>query len=104
MDSDKRINQSKVILDFMSMFDCPKILAGDFNLLLDTESIRMLEAGGMRNLIKEYDIKSTRTELYKKDIKFADYIFISPEIKVKDFKVLQDVVSDHSPLYLEFDV
>ncbi|MFZ2205782.1 MAG: endonuclease/exonuclease/phosphatase family protein [Minisyncoccia bacterium] len=104
MDSEKRLNQSKIICDFMNMFDCPKILVGDFNLLPDTESINMIEKAGMRNLVKEYDIKSTRTELYGKPLQFADYIFVSKEIEVVDFKVLPDVVSDHSPLFLEFEV
>lgn len=103
-DSDKRLNQSKIIVDFLKMFDCPKILVGDFNLLPDTESINMIEESGMRNLIKEYKITSTRTELYKKPLQFADYIFVSPEISVNTFKVLPDVVSDHSPLYLDFSL
>ncbi len=104
MDSEKRLKQSKIIVDFLAMFDMPKILVGDFNLLPDTESIKMIERAGMRNLVKEYKVTSTRTELYKKDIPFADFIFVSPEIKVNDFKVLPDIVSDHSPLFLDFDL
>jgi endonuclease/exonuclease/phosphatase family metal-dependent hydrolase len=103
-DSEKRLNQSRIILDFLKMFDCPKILCGDFNLLPETESIRMIENAGMINLVKKFNIPSTRTELYKKPLKFADYIFVSPEIKVNDFKVLPDVVSDHAPLYLDFEI
>lgn len=103
-DSEKRFKQSKIIIDFLGMFDCPKILVGDFNLLPDTESIAMIERAGMRNLIKEYNVTSTRTELYKKPLQFADYIFVSPEINVREFKVLPDVVSDHAPLYLDFEI
>ena len=103
-DSPKRINQSELIVKFLSMFDCPKVLAGDFNLLPDTEGIRMIEAAGMRNLVKEFGVTSTRTEMYKKPLKFADYVFVSTEVKVKDFKVLPDVVSDHAPLFLDFEV
>jgi endonuclease/exonuclease/phosphatase family metal-dependent hydrolase len=103
-DSDKRLNQSKIIVDFLNMFDCPKILVGDFNLLPNTESIKMIEDSGMKNLIKEHGVTSTRTELYQKPLQFADYVFVSPEIKVKEFKVLPDVVSDHAPVYLDFDL
>lgn len=103
-DSEKRLYQSDTIINFMKVFDCPKILAGDFNLLPDTESIKKIEATGMRNLIKEYGVTSTRTEIYKKPLKFADYIFVSPEIKVKDLKILPDIISDHSPVLLEFDL
>ncbi len=103
-DSEKRVRQSKIIIELLNMFDCPKILCGDFNLLPDTESIKMIEQAGLRNLVKEYNVTSTRTELYKKPLQFADYIFISPEIAVNDFKVLPDIVSDHAPLYLDFDL
>ncbi|MBI5134267.1 MAG: endonuclease/exonuclease/phosphatase family protein [Candidatus Taylorbacteria bacterium] len=103
-DSSKRLLQSEAIVRFMSLFDCPKILMGDFNLLPDTESIRVIERAGMRNLIKEYGIASTRTEVYKKPHRFADYVFVSEDIEVKDFKVLPDVVSDHSPVYLDFEI
>ncbi|MEY2664750.1 MAG: hypothetical protein RIT04_558 [Candidatus Parcubacteria bacterium] len=103
-DTPKRLLQSQLIVQFMNMFDCPKILTGDFNLLPDTESIHILEKVGMRNLIKEFGIVSTRTEIYKKEHRFADYVFVSEHVHVKDFKVLPDVVSDHSPLYLEFEI
>jgi endonuclease/exonuclease/phosphatase family metal-dependent hydrolase len=105
-DSEKRIRQSRRIADFLAMFDCPKVLVGDFNLMPDTESIRIIEAAGMKNLVKEHGVTCTRTELYRRFAtgpKFADYIFVSPDVRVREFKVLEDVVSDHSPLYLDFD-
>ncbi|KND49134.1 MAG: hypothetical protein AB198_02640 [Parcubacteria bacterium C7867-003] len=102
-DSDDRILQSKNIINFLKTLNNPFILCGDFNLLPDTESLMMFELFGLRNLIKENNITSTRTSYYKKDGKFADYIFLSEGIEVVDFKVLNDQVSDHSPLYLEFN-
>ncbi len=106
-DSEKRIRQSEIIINLLEMFDCPKILAGDFNLMPDTESIQKFEKAGMRNLIKDNKITSTRTELYRRfktGPKFADYIFVSHNVHVNEFKVLPDIVSDHSPLYLDFDL
>ena len=103
-DSPERIAQSNVIREFMDKVKTSKILCGDFNLNPDTESIKILEAG-MKNLIKNYSITSTRTNIYfakgEKSEKFADYVFISPGIHVKDFKVMPDEVSDHSALLLE---
>lgn len=55
------------------------------------------------NLIKKYDVKSTRSSLYTKENKYADFVFTSPEIKINDFKVLQDEISDHLPLLLDFE-
>ena len=104
-DTPQRIKQSKNIKAHIQAFNHPVILAGDFNLLPDTESLAIVSEG-MRNLIKEYNITSTRTKLYSKHEKpvlFADYIFTSPDIIINDFKVMPDVVSDHSPLLCSFD-
>lgn len=102
-DSDDRLLQSDKIIKFLKTLNTRIVLCGDFNLLPDTESIKRIEDFGLRNLIKEYDVKSTRTSFYKKSDKFADYCLVSKDIKVKDFKVLPDEVSDHAPLYIEIE-
>lgn len=99
-DSPPRISQSNIIRKFMDGVSGSKILCGDFNLNPDTESIKILE-NGMKNLVKDYNITSTRTSFYAKPGKFADYMFVSPDIEVKDFKVMPEEVSDHSALFLE---
>lgn len=101
-DSPERLEQSDRIITFLSNLKTPHILVGDFNLRPDTQSIKNLENIGLRNLIAEHKVTSTRTSHYPKEEKFADYAFVSPEIEIKDFKVLPDEVSDHSPLYLDF--
>lgn len=98
-----RLEQSDKILNFVRKLENPYIICGDFNLLPHTESLKKFEKYGLRNLIKEYSITSTRTSFYTKPEKHADYVFVSEGIKVKDFKVFPDEVSDHAPLYLEFE-
>ena len=100
-DTEDRIQQSKNILEFTSKLAGEYILCGDFNLLPDTESVRLFEAAGLRNLIKEYGISSTRTSFYTKPEKYADYAFVTKGISVKDFQVLSDEVSDHAPLLID---
>lgn len=100
-DTPERIAQSQRIINFIKKINIPKILCGDFNLKPDTESMKILE-DGMTNLIKTNNIKSTRTSLYPKPERLADYILISPEIIPNKFAVLKDEVSDHAPLYLDF--
>ncbi|MDR3442313.1 MAG: endonuclease/exonuclease/phosphatase family protein [Legionella sp.] len=101
-DTPDRINQSHRIRHFMDSINTPKILCGDFNLRPNTQSMHILEQG-MNNLISTYKIRSTRTSYYKKEEKFADYILTSSEIRVNEFLVLADEVSDHAPLYLDFN-
>jgi len=104
-DTPKRIEQSGRVEDAMKEFYGKKILCGDFNLEPKTRSISMFGLG-MRDLIKEYKIKTTRNRHYADMEKYADYIadyiFVSPDVRVADFRVLMDEVSDHSPLLLEF--
>lgn len=102
-DSEDRLVQSDRIITFMKSLPNPYLICGDFNLLPDTQSLKKFEEFGLRNLVKEYGITSTRTSYYLKEHKFADYALVSQEIDVKDFKVLPDEVSDHSPIYLEFE-
>lgn len=101
IDTDSRILQSKNIADFVSVNVLPCVLCGDYNLSPDTESLNILEKVLPKNLIKEYEVKNTRTSFYKKKNRFADYVLTDLNIKVKVFKVLSDEVSDHAALYLE---
>ena len=57
----------------------------------------------MRNLIHEYNINSTRTSFYTKPEKYADYIFTSKDLLIKNFEVLPEEVSDHAALLLEIE-
>jgi endonuclease/exonuclease/phosphatase family metal-dependent hydrolase len=103
-DSEDRLVQSDRIIRFLETISHPFVLCGDFNLWPETESIKKFELFGLRNLIREYGITSTRTSFYpKENSPYADYAFVSPSITVKDFKVLPDEVSDHAPLFLEFE-
>lgn len=100
-DSEDRIVQSEKILAFINSLHHDFVLVGDFNLLPDTQSIKLFENAGLKNLIKEYGIVSTRTSFYTKHLLHANYALVTKTIAVKDFKVLQEEVSDHAPLYLE---
>lgn len=101
-DDPDRLEQSRRIKGFFDNVAGAKILCGDFNLWPDTESLKLLE-NDMRNLIKEYNITSTRSNFFKFPNKYADYVLVSPEIKVIDFKVIGEEISDHLPVYLEFE-
>lgn len=101
IDTPERLIQSERLAAFLMERTEPLVLMGDFNLLPDTESLAMLEKAGLKNLIKEYGITSTRTSHYTKPEKYADYALVSPTVTVRSFEVLPDEVSDHAPLKLE---
>lgn len=102
-DTPERLVQSCKIKQFLINIEGPKLLCGDLNLNPSTESLKIISSG-MDDHIELNDITSTRSSLYTKDEKFADYIFTSPDIKVNDFKVLPDEISDHLPLMIDFEI
>ena len=102
-DTPERLCQSERLDDLVGTFHGPSVLCGDFNLRPNTESIRILEKR-LRNLVREYAIASTRSRLTPASKgKFADYVFVTPTLKVVDFRVLDQLVSDHLPLMVELD-
>ncbi len=103
-DTEDRISQSTKVLEYCKTVKDEFVLCGDFNLRPDTKSLLMFEEAGLRDLIKENGITSTRTLHYTKPEKFADYAFVTKGITVKKFEVLPDEVSDHAALLLEIDI
>jgi endonuclease/exonuclease/phosphatase family metal-dependent hydrolase len=109
LDTPQRINHAKKLrLIWDSLPNPAKILCGDFNMYPDIESMKMLEGCG-KNLIREFNIQNTRNEQSWKKYPgsrqtFADFTFVSPQIKVKTFEVPYNEVSDHLPMILEFGI
>lgn len=107
IDTPERIEQSQRILNFLSKYNCQKIVCGDFNLMPNTKSIAMLN-GHLRNLIRDFAIENTRNEIswgmYKNQQKFADFTFVTKDIGVNSFSVPYNLVSDHLPMELEFSI
>ncbi len=82
----------------------PLILAGDFNVLPDNPMFAELAALGLRDQIAAHGVNDTRTSLYAKPQRFADYLLSTPAVHIRSFDVpAEPEVSDHRPLILSFD-
>lgn len=108
LDTPVRLNQSKTIIKFFADKKGPKVIGGDFNLLPDTKSVAMFEEAGYKNLIKDFGIKNTRNkvswEQFNNIQHFADYVFVSKDVKVNKFEVPYNEISDHLPQILDFEI
>ncbi|MFA6095106.1 MAG: endonuclease/exonuclease/phosphatase family protein [Candidatus Paceibacterota bacterium] len=101
-DSEPRLIQSQKIKALLDKIDGRKVFAGDFNLLPQTESYKIIKEG-MIDLIEKYNITNTRSTIhYQKPDRFADYVLVTPDVIVKSFNVMDVHVSDHLPLIMEF--
>ncbi len=107
-DTPARLHQSQLIIDFFQNLNGPKIIGGDFNLDSNIKSVQIFEDNGFKNLIKEFKIPTTRNEIswrkYKNKQLFADFLFVSSDIKIKKFSVPNIEISDHLPLILEIEI
>lgn len=108
LDTPERIRFSQAIIDFLATREGMKIVGGDFNLFPETQSAQMFEANGYRNLIRDYGITNTRNRL-SWDLfpppkqHFADFVFVSADVAVTNFRVVDNEASDHLPLILEIE-
>ena len=71
-------------------------------MLPNTQAIRIFQ-DRYTDLIQEHDIKSTRSSLYTKELKYSDYAFLEKEVPIHNFSVPNIVASDHLPLFLELE-
>lgn len=75
------------------------VVCGDLNVLPDSQTFDVLGELGLVDLVGEAD---TRTSLYPKPVRHADYLLVSDPTEVKGFEVLAaPEVSDHRPLVLD---
>ncbi|MBI2315181.1 endonuclease/exonuclease/phosphatase family protein [Candidatus Daviesbacteria bacterium] len=96
----KKINQLAREVNY------PTIIAGDFNLFPDSESMKVFNKHFI-SLVDQHNIQTTRpesNELSHLKRNVIDFILISKGVKVNSFEVLDSDVSDHLPLILDFEL
>lgn len=107
-DTPGRLRQSQLIVNFLKNLPGHKIIGGDFNLDLGIKSIQIFKDNNFRNLIKEFNIDTTRNHLswakHENKQLFADHLFVNQDLKIKKFTVPKIEISDHLPMILEIDL
>lgn len=114
IDTPDRYSQSARVLEFLRHHrdyearaaKMPVILGGDFNLTSRTSALKTLVTSrvfgpdGGENLNDTFGISDTRTKLYEKAVREADFVIASPWLKAK-LTVDRNVPSDHAALFVE---
>ncbi len=105
MDTPERAAQAQRLLALSHQVSEPgdlAVICGDFNVEPGSETLGILEAAGMVELVTGRGVTGTRSSHYAKAGNFADYMLINREDEVRAFHVVQNPeVSDHCPLVLE---
>jgi endonuclease/exonuclease/phosphatase (EEP) superfamily protein YafD len=108
LDTPERLQQSRELLDYLATKEGMMILGGDFNLDPKTQSVRMFEENGYRNLIREYGITNTRNKYAweahpDRREYYSDFVFLKGDLKVSSFSVPAIEISDHLPMILKIN-
>ncbi len=78
------------------------VVCGDLNVRPDSKLFEVLGQFGLSDLVTSRGFTDTRTSLYKKSERYADYMLVTPNVRVLSFDVVRDPeVSDHCPLLLD---
>jgi endonuclease/exonuclease/phosphatase family metal-dependent hydrolase len=101
--SDRSITSMEKLTANLHTLKTPIIFAGDLNVRAESPVMRLFD-GWLKDLTAEYEIADTLTQFGKVRNVPCDHILVSDEIKVLEFEVLEDLVSDHKPLLLEFEL
>lgn len=87
----------------------PLIFCGDLNITPQSKPIRVLDQLGLTNLTKDYKVQTTLSAAHRapendRNSVPCDYIFVSKDVQVNDFRVSEELISDHKALILEFNI
>lgn len=100
VDTSRSLKQSQYLINLKKRVKGPFILAGDFNVIPNTKSIRILNQH-YGNMTKKFSIITT---LPGKKIMAIDNYFINHKIKPLALQTYQTTISDHLPILFEFDL
>jgi endonuclease/exonuclease/phosphatase family metal-dependent hydrolase len=79
------------------------VVCGDFNVLPGSATFAALSGLGLEDLVTTRGYTDTRTSLYEKSPRYADYMLVSANVAVRRFDVVREPeVSDHRALLLDF--
>ncbi|MEO0358208.1 MAG: endonuclease/exonuclease/phosphatase family protein [Pseudomonadota bacterium] len=101
-DTPQRAKQAEKFADMTTRLAQPGdgiVACGDFNVLPGSATFDVLGRIGLKDLVIGRGFETTRTQLYQKPAKFADYLLVNDVLHDAPFTVVHDpVVSDHCPL------
>jgi endonuclease/exonuclease/phosphatase family metal-dependent hydrolase len=99
---DETMRQMGMVADIVDGLRGPIIMCGDFNLAPDSESLGLINAR-LTNLSIVNNLKRTYNQ-FSAVHAVCDYIFVNDRVKVRNFEMSDEILSDHKALILEFDL
>lgn len=102
--NEESLQAMEKVAEILKSLQEPVVFCADLNVSPKSPVMRPLDKLNLRNLTAENQIPNTLSQIHRLEMPVAcDYIFTSPEIKVMNFEVSDDIISDHKSLILEFE-
>jgi len=101
--SSKSVAAMQIVADELKKIEGPLIFTGDLNLNPGTQPLQLFD-GWLEDLTATHGLRTTLSELGIVENVACDHIFVNKLIQVQRFAALDDLVSDHKALVLEFSL
>ena len=101
--NDESVEKFQRVADEIAKVTGPIIFAGDMNLKPESPALQPLQEQ-LIDLTKTNDVRSTLSQFGKVSDVACDHIFVSGDVRIKNFVVSDALVSDHQALVLEFEL
>ncbi len=102
--SETSIEKMKLVVEQAQKHaDLPLIFAGDLNLNASAPAMRVFD-NFLEDLTATHQVSTTLSVLGKVPNVACDHVLVNDRISVRDFRVCEEIVSDHKALVVEFDL
>lgn len=108
-DTPEKLRQAKLLIDYLKKLKNPFVLTGDFNVDASSNIVKSINKIA-RNITEENNITNTLNprlhrikQLFPKGLA-VDFVYITHSLKVNDFKLIEEDLSDHLGCFLEIDL
>ena len=102
MGDDTTVKVMRKVAELVKTIDGPVVMCGDLNIVHEAPAMRELDF--LRDLTHEYNIDNTLSGLKFGGKVACDHILVNEAVDVRDFRVLDDIVSDHKGLVIEINI
>ncbi len=99
MGDETTVEVMKKVANVVRRISGPVVMCGDLNIVHEAPAMRELDF--LRDLTHEYYIDNTLSGLKFNGKVACDHILVNDAVRVKRFRVLDDIVSDHKALVAE---
>jgi len=97
------VEKMQLVKDRAAEIDGALIVAGDLNVTAASPAMRVFD-NFLTDLTATHNVTATLSVLGKAKDVACDHILVNDQITVNEFRVIDELVSDHKALLLDFDV